>query len=56
MARMTTTGEKSIPVMGRRRRIGRRTGSVTWYRKRTIGFQGSGLTHEIRARIMMIQR
>ena len=54
MPRMTTRGEKSIDEDGRRRRIGRSTGSVTWCRNRTIGFQGSGFTQDRRARITMI--
>ena len=34
--------------------MGRSTGSVTWYRNRTIGFQGSGFTQEMSARMTMI--
>ena len=54
---MTIIGERSRPIwnVGSRRRIGRSTGSVTRYRKRTIGLYGSGLTHEMIARAMMIQ-
>ena len=54
---MATSGDRSNPSWnpGIRWRIGRSTGSVTRYRKRTIGLKGSGLTHEISARAMMIQ-
>ncbi len=52
---ITIIGEKSIGMSGRRRRIGRSTGSVARCRNRTIGLNGSGLTHETMARAMMIQ-
>ena len=54
---MTTSGDRSSPIesVGKRYRIGRSTGSVTRCRNRTIGLYGSGLTHEISARAMMIQ-
>ena len=52
---ITIIGEKSIGMSGKRRRIGRRTGSVARCRKRTIGLNGSGLTQETIARAMMIQ-
>ena len=39
---------------GSRRRNGRKIGSVTPQRKRTIGLRGSGFTHEISAAMMTI--
>lgn len=49
-------GEKSIPIpdMGSAFLIGNSTGSVTLNKNWTIGLQGSGLTHDIKARTMII--
>ena len=58
MARITIMGEKSKPpkLSGSLLLIAYRTGSVVAYRKRTIALYGSGLTQEITARAIMINR
>lgn len=56
MARITTIGEKSIPIpdMGIICRMRYNTGSVTLYRKCTIGLYGSGFTQDNNDRMIMI--
>jgi hypothetical protein len=53
--RMTIIGDISIPIAKPMRLlIGLKTGSVTEYKKRTIGLYGSGLTQLKRAEIIII--
>ena len=55
MAMIRIIGEKSSPPprAGTKRRIRPRTGSVTWYRKRTMGLYGSALTQEQKERVVV---
>ena len=48
-------GEMSIPMGGRMRLIGSKTGSVARYKNWTMTLYGSGLTQLIRARIRISQ-
>jgi hypothetical protein len=54
MAKITTSGERSRPVphVGKRERIGAKTGSVARMQNCTTGFRGSGFTQERRARMI----
>lgn len=51
----TINGDRSMPILGRGKVLltRLRTGSVTLYRNLTIGLYGSGLTHEMRADMMI---